>query len=434
MAWHRALRALPFVVLFVWLVILIGNQPPIMNNGDYWRTALETMKFPFMRSLRWDCFPVVNGEVNWSSTTSIIYFAQVKAAHFLGFDCFSLRFMFLPLTVLYLAGAVLFIWLSSNAWVATAMALTPAVLFGEFFGSIYEESAVLTLAPWLMFSALALRRNSKGWILFGVVAVLLIYSKSQNLLLVPALCALFYWGLPDVHVDRLKKSVLLSVLLLMVAFASIRTHQQNILPNAYNRVFNGLGWTAQGVSSWPVNEFFARKQHFEAHKEELQRRSLTAEPIDGLVLMGTSFWPYGQNIFEAGRDPQLVDQARVAVSLPSYVHQIWSHGIGATLLSVYQVATRSDFSLRYLKGTRQGLLGHRDTILTQLGYVLAGLTFVMLVMSRTPVHLLLVGTTVMAPLFVFIGDGYYEFEKHLIPYIMVFPVFFLPYAGRKPSA
>lgn len=101
---------------------------------------------------------------------------------------------------------------------------------------------------------------------------------------------------------------------------------------------------------------------------------------------------------------------------------------------MYQVATRSDFSLRYLKGTRQGLLGHRDTILTQLGYVLAGLTFVMLVMSRTPVHLLLVGTTVMAPLFVFIGDGYYEFEKHLIPYIMVFPVFFLPYAWRKPSA
>lgn len=136
---QTVLRALPFVVLFVCVAVFVGSQPPIMNNGDYWRTALETMKFPFMRPLRWDCFPVLNDDVNWSSTISIIYFAQVKTAHLMGFECFSLRFMFMQLTALYLAGAVLFILLSSKAWAAAVMALIPVVLFGEFFGSIYED-------------------------------------------------------------------------------------------------------------------------------------------------------------------------------------------------------------------------------------------------------------------------------------------------------
>lgn len=207
-----------------------------------------------------------------------------------------------------------------------------------------------------------------------------------------------------------------------------------MLPNSYNRVFNGIGWTTQGVSSWPVNEFFARIQYFEAHKAQLERYSLSAEPIDGVVLMGTSFWPYGQDLFDQDKNPELAYQARVAVSTLSYAHQMWSHGIGSLLASVYQVALHSDYSLHYLKGTRQGFLAYRDSLLSKLGYVLAGLAITMLVLCRTPVHLLLLGTVVVAPLFVFVGDGYYEFEKHLIPYFMVLPSFLLPFMGRKARA
>jgi hypothetical protein len=147
---------------------------------------------------------------------------------------------------------------------------------------------------------------------------------------------------------------------------------------------------------------------------------------------GTSFWPTGDNM--NGEEKKLVMSQvgkwywQTVRDNPRYAYRLLSEPI-VTMV-------KADYRMNYVFETDWNTLwlAAYALIMKNLGFifVLASLcSAIIAARDRNGRHLLFIFCCVLYPLLVVLGDGYYEFEKHLFPALFLGIVFTLALACMR---
>jgi len=232
------------------------------------------------------------------------------------------------------------------------------LFFSPFFKSLYEEGIVLALLPWVILGIYRLRTQGKV-LGFTIASGLLLLAKAQLVMLAPAiLYAIFFYG----HTLKLStlKIIFVSGVLLLAVVGSLyqKQKQEDGLANAYNRLFNGIGWSMQSVHSWPTNHFSERLQYFSGHQDELQQITKDTELVPNLNLWGTSFWPTGLELLTSKND-QRWENIEQQLKLQSILKFFYIHPSALTqyLQNGALVFTNSNYAFVALQETSPSLIG-----------------------------------------------------------------------------
>jgi hypothetical protein len=425
-------------VLLVYLVLVFFYQAPLLNNGDYHRITHQLVQIPAYQGLNQACLEIrPDAFFIPSSLASLVFEINVGFTNLIGQTCWSLESYFLILASIYCIG--LYRCIATSLPLPTLIGLLVAPLFfSPFFKSLYEEGIVLALLPWVILGIYRLRTQGKV-LEFTITSALLLLAKTQLVLLAPAmLYAIFLYG-RALKLPTLKIIFVSGILLLAVAGSLYQKQkQEDGLANAYNRLFNGIGWSMQSVHSWPANHFSGRLQYFSSHQDELQEITKDAELVPNLNLWGTSFWPTGLELLTSGNDQRWENIDR-QLNPKSFLKFFYIHP--SALIQYLQngvlVFTNSNYALGALQEILPSLIGTGLTVLNNYSLQsviwLYALLLIYCLLSRSGFgRLLSIGILIGAPFTVLIGDGYFEFEKHLMPYFLTLPLLllFIPSKNR----
>ncbi len=426
----RPLAALALAVLALagatTLLQLAVFEIHLVNNGDGFRVLdkafvdrrLIGSGLPFAPSYRMlpiEAVPPIR--LLPDSLSGLLVLAIALASKAMGLTLFHCWVLTLVYHALFLAG--LWALVASLATrVARALVLLAAGAFLlcplgiGYFASPFEEAAVFALFPlW----AAALRRAEDGprGVALAVAATMaLIYAKpSLMLFALPALALL-----PGLRPAR--RWLVLGLLAAVVLGGLLRNQIRYGDPNAYNRVYNGLAYSAAGVSGWPERHFLARTE-VQGDRVGAQGFAESGLPEPARPFWGTSFWPVAGTLSRerfaelaaAGRGPAYLAKLARAPSLA-----------GAVAVEGWETARRADYRLAYLfPGPIRPPV---DAGLRHLGLLLpvALAILVAAVLARERRAATLTLPLVLSPVFVVMADGYYEFEKHMMPFLATGPI------------
>lgn len=320
------------------------------------------------------------------------------------------------------------------------MFLLIALLFGFYFESFYEEASVIAFTP-LLVAGYYRVLNKKSASMYLLSACAIIYSKIQMvyfapLFVIPLLAAVGETG----KWSPVRKSVAVGMLVLTAIMAAHSVHVSNKFANQYNRYYNGIGWSLLEAYKWPGSEFRARHHFFYENKEALQSR---LPPSDQRELMGTSFWPTGYDmaktaLADAKDNAANVDESGAAFEKildrgagPSYLRTILSEPkvFYALLVNAHGITLSSDYSLNYIRkasdapGAFIGFLETlRHSVLANFGIFVALFVSVLVLRNFSMWFVAVVAIFAGSPVVVVMGDGFFEMEKHLVPYFSLLPV------------
>jgi hypothetical protein len=139
------------------------------------------------------------------------------------------------------------------------------VLYSFYFKSFYEESIVLALRPWLL-SGIARAYDGRGWGVFVVLSVATLAAKLAMIFVLPVLAFVVMDAGAKHATPRPTIAAIVTVLIMAASVPFVFVSDDRQVQNAYNRFFNGLGWSAQGVAGWPGRNFTDRYRYFYARK------------------------------------------------------------------------------------------------------------------------------------------------------------------------
>jgi hypothetical protein len=412
--------------LLTYFILIFVYQAPLLNNGDYHRITNGLISIPAYTSLSNACFPI-NEKLFYTplSTTSLFFEISLVINLVLGKDCWSLNNFFLMLSVIYLLGVFIYAKQDkTNKIVLIGLILAPC-FFSPFLKSLYEESVLLTLLPWLVVSVHLALTQSK-LILFGIMSILLILTKIQLLLLLPGLFFLAHYLYKQYERQVIVLIIYLSIMIIVVGMAIYG--KQDTAPNAYNRLFNGVGWSMQEVDQWPANQFISRLEFFSRHQNELQQSTNSTELVKDINLWGTSYWPTGLELFTSGNDPRW-EKITEAISLKKFLAFFYHHPkvTWTYLRNITGIFIQSDYSISYLQDVKPnsisiGLSAVNRFCMQHLSWLYCFLLATYLYTKRN--WGLVLGTPILllAPFFVVLGDGFFEFEKHMMPFFISLPL------------
>lgn len=252
--WIGVVAVLFALIILTAIFFEIREAAPILNSGDYGRTLRGSGRLPVMQPLDWGCFNTKYWGISYHTTMATWYTFNLYLNKILGYKCFDLECMFFANCIFYGVGSILLIYRSPNRLISISLILFPVFLYGDYLGSFYEESALLILLPWILYS---LRVNEKyflGWIFYVMISALFLYSKAQNVYFLPLLF-FRYWvsRYKSCNSHQFFKAIVVGAVLLVFSYLTITNHPQNKTPNSYNRTFNGQGWSMMGVGGWPVD-------------------------------------------------------------------------------------------------------------------------------------------------------------------------------------
>ena len=418
-------------VILVYLVLVFFYQAPLLNNGDYHRITHQLVQIPAYQALSQACLKIRPDTFFIpSSLASLVFEVNVAFVNLIGQSCWDLQSYFLMLASIYCIG--LYRCITTNLPLPSLIGLVLAPLFfSPFFKSLYEEGIVLALLPWVKLGIYRLR--TQGKILeFTITSALLLLAKTQLVLLAPAMFyAIFFYGralkLPTL------KIIFVSGFLILAVVGSLyqKQKQEDGLANAYNRLFNGIGWSMQSVYSWPANHFSERLHYFSSHQNELQEITKDAELVPNLNLWGTSFWPTGLELLTSGDDPRWENIER-QLSPRTFLKFFYTHP--SALIQYFQNGLLIFLTSNYTFGTLQEI--EPSLISNALAFVnqyalenviwLYALLLVYFFISRKKFgRILAISVSIGAPLAVLVGDGYFEYEKHLMAFFITLPLIVL---------
>lgn len=424
--------------ILVYLVLVFFYQAPLLNNGDYHRITHQLVQIPAYQGLNQACLEIRPDTFFIpSSLASLIFEINVAFINLAGQSCWSLQSYFLMLASIYCLG--LYRCIATNLPFPSLIGLTVAPLFfSPFLKSLYEEGIVLALLPWVLLGIYRLRTQGKV-LEFTITGALLLLAKTQLVLLAPAmLYAIFFYG-RNLKLPTLK-IICVSGFLILAVVGSLyqKQKQEDSLANAYNRLFNGMGWSMQSVHSWPANHFSERLQYFSSNQDELQKNTKDTELVPNLNLWGTSFWPTGLELLTSGNDQQWenIEQKLNPKSLLKFFY-VHPSALIQYLRNGALVFANSNYAFGALQEISPSLIGARLTALNNYSLQsviwLYALLLIYCLLSRSGFgRLLCLGILIGAPFAALIGDGFFEFEKHLMPYFLTLPLLllFIPSKNR----
>lgn len=434
-------------LLFALALLVVGvtgvAHGPMVNNGDFWRAAAPAGIAPGMWEPLDARYPIGTAEGAGQGTLGWLVAGLAAAHRGLGLDAFELGSLWLVFTGVFLAG-VLRLSLdrdSSRGTPLAAASLAIFALYGFYFQSLFEEAVVLAALPWLL-AGLVRARDGGGTRLLLATGAAVLASKVQMVFLLPVLA---YGLLTTPTRGRVRKALGLFLLAGAAALSLQALSNAGLAPsNAYNRFFNGVGWTLQGVADWPTANFTERYRYFQANQAALQQRSAAWEPVPGQRFLGTSYWPEGAALGSGEAEDRALHDRLVALGAPARLAAWLAErpaAAGAYLASVYRITWAADHRLDYVRTRPRGdhlvpaaFTDATDAVMRHLGVLfLAGGALLAVLARGTGRRVLVVYWVLGAPLFAVLGDGFFELERHLAPYLMLAPFIAALALGRKPS-
>lgn len=383
------------------------------------------------------CKEVQSVSFNGSSAMALLYSATAAlTVKIFGFDCVTESTLFAVLTIIYLLGLAKYLKKFGFKTEVVLMIL-PYLAFPQIMKSYYEEALLIPLIPWMAFGLRDLFESNKG-LLFTISFALFFYTKNQMIGVAPvALLALF---LAQRKTKYSGKYVLMAGAIIASALLMNLSRSGFWMVNSYNRFFNGIGWSVQNVAQWPASSSLDRKIFFRQNKAALQKMSNHLEPFTNEKLMGTSVWPDGMSFFiRSGivNKPEIIHQfglsavIRVMVTDPGVLLKLVTQPLKVTFISDYNLDDASSGSssagfLYFLKRNLAKVYG--IIFFLQLLFILGP--------NRKPTlqSLLVCALYLILPVAIIFGDGYIEFEKHMIPFFASGPLYYLLARTSKKSS
>jgi len=393
---------------------------PAVNNGDYAR-SIQTVPFEIGAWTSPDhCIPHSEDkklDLVWGPLGYLVWVFYQATSGLLG-GCFSFDLWFLFNSTVFWTGA----FLSSMAVygkLRTALVFLYCIhffVFSPFFYSLYEEMLLFVLTPYI---AMIKLRSPAAILLSMFVMAVSITTKAQSIFLAPLLVYMLASVTPACWRSRVVLFALVAVISSLYSLAG--SYNQ---PNSYNRIFNGLGWADLEVSSWPVESFFERQDYFQEEIYTGIRGDDACSP-QGYNLMGTSYWPMGRKILDAEAGmPKDVREFVTSLGFRDYFACLFDmKNPMNTISQVYAVSWISDYSLDYIVGINASRLGDGWRLaFSAVTDVLVPLAVALCVLLGLVVRSgnAIIGSVYLvigSPVFVFIGDGFYEFERHMLVHV-----------------
>ncbi len=342
------------------------------------------------------------------------------------------------MTALYLAGSVLVsLTNGSRRVVVLLLSLMTIIMYGLYFRSVYEEAIVVALTPLL--AAGIMRLHQKGTLTLLLVAgITILLAKAQMVFMLPIIIICVWSGLVQFKPSFWKVKGALATALLVATctgYAGYLSHTAEMSSvNSYNRLYNGIGWALQKSAEWPEKTFADRLAYFQSNRERLQNATVEFEPRNEFKLLGTSYWPDGSELSGSSWQPEATSELRSLVvevfdegSFGNYFKYLNDHpsAVASLILNTYRMTATSDYSLSYLRNpsTANSWSSVAFSNFARFSFLVSFLALGGLTMlSRDRLSMLvLLYFTLGAPILVVLGDGYYEFEKHMVPYLMTVP-------------
>jgi hypothetical protein len=413
-------------LVLTYFTLIFAFQAPLFNNGDYHRITHDLVSIPAYTSLTNACFPIDSKAFYLPlSTTSLFFEISLIINIALGKDCWTLNDFFLILSTIYLLGFCIYAKQNKrDIKVVLALIITPC-FFSPFLKSLYEESVLLTLLPWIAISV-HLAITQRRIIPLTIMSALLILTKIQLLILLPTLFLATHCFYKENNKKVLKITIYGSVMAIAIG---LTIHgKQDSAPNSYNRLFNGIGWSMQEVSLWPAKNFIDRLEYFSKHQSELQQLTQSTELVEDLKLWGTSYWPTGLELFTSGNDSRW-EKIQATLNLKKFLIFFYRHPkvIWSYFRNTFGVFMQSDYSIDYLQEAKSntisfGLSDINQFCMQNLSWLYCFLLLAFLFSKRNFGLMTGALTLLLAPFFVVIGDGFFEYEKHMMPFFIALPI------------
>ncbi|MEM9148244.1 MAG: hypothetical protein AAGC57_18920 [Pseudomonadota bacterium] len=352
------------------------------------------------------------------SLSGLIALASALAAKLRGAQTVSLSALPFLYHLIYALGTVMMVVANRGRvlrWAAAAVAVaalaSPLTL--GFFGSLYEEAAVIAGMPlWTALVILTVRgeRRRRWAVALALATTAMIYAKPAMLLyVVPAVAVIWAAAGPG-----RRRPALLLALALVCALGLARNAVRYGDYNGFNRLHNGVAYTLAEVSEWPARRFGTRLDEAAARTDAAAAERLGL-PAEVVARWGQSYWP----------DLATIDwRERERLAVPGRLSAMIALFLGApellalTMREACLTALRADYRLAYLWDSRGPPPG--TAAFAHFGWVLLGFAVALAVALARARWLaaVLLAPAVVAPVLVVLADGYYEYEKHLLPYLL----------------
>lgn len=416
------------IFLALCFILIYLYQAPLLNNGDYHRTAHDLVQIPAYIGLDHICLPI-NPDRFFipHSLASLVFEINAIIASIFDPMCWNLQGYFLLLSAIYLYG--LYRCFVNKLPLLGLLGLIAALLyFSPFLKSLYEEGLILALLPWVVLGIDQLR--NKGKILrFIISCALLILVKAQLVLLAPAvLYAMIFYGIRQKASSAKIFCATVMIVLAVVGSLYQKHIQADGVANTYNRLFNGIGWSMQEVHTWPANLFGERLKYFSNHQFQLQEKTNAVELFPNSSLWGTSYWPTGLELLTSGNDlrwQQIEEKLKPTFFLkflykhPDILVQYLQNGALIFITSNYSLG-----ALQEIKPSNMSItLAISNALLFQTVIWIYIALLVYLWITRSGLgRMLSAAILLLVPYAILAGDGFFEFEKHMMPFFMTLPL------------
>lgn len=320
--------------------------------------------------------------------------------------------------------------------VLTTLALV-LLCYAVYLKSFYGEALVLALAPALCVGIKQLVQQNRI-LLFTLCAAAIIYAKQQMLFVAPIIILLLLrnmWLHGGANL-RLWASLLC---IIFVSATTLGAHSENRAPNQYNRYFNGVGWSILQSANWPAQRFDERHPYFYKYQQQLQ--ASLAVTLPHYSYLGTSYLPTASTILDAARHPEytearkeeaqaLYDQLIAEGRLGNYLATLAQHPaiVWQLINNTYLTAVRSNYIVAYTRSAvqlppaaAQALAVAQAQLAHFFGWIFIATLLLALACNRSRFSAIITAWMLLAPLAIVVGDGYFEFEKHMTAFFVFLP-------------
>lgn len=415
--WNLLLK---IFIFSIYLIIIIFNfdRNLLLNNGDYLRiTRTLNIDIPIFKPSYSNLFNFQkNVNSNFpKSTLEALAFCVKFFCDILQLKIVNLLYIRIVLYIIFIVGIVFLIFKSQNK-IYSIILIPITYVFIDLLNSLYQEASVLAFLPLLLYFL-----KNKISLPFIFFSFCVLFSKAQLIVLYPLV---FLVILISNNQYKIKSYYYIIVsFCLMISFFT--QPKENQWPNQYNRYYNGIGWSIQNVENWPRTTFLDRRMYFNDNRFKLQLLSNRFYQKHNSFLAGTDYWSVGNKyaLSKLINERNLFTESSTFNFFKILTKNPWL--IIKILSSSFKTALKSNYNLKFLIIDNNVRNEKMYNFLTSYFFILFVLLMVLVNFFCkywfTYFYTFII--LFLFPFLVVLGDGYVDFEKHLITYLLLLPFY-----------